>query len=179
MSSPATQTNSERAGLLQLLRRTGPLYLATLENVSPAQAAFKPAPERWSIVEIAEHVAMAEEFMQKLAAAASPSTDRSDRRIDDRIHRFAADRARAFRAPEDVCPRGRFGSIEECAAAFRLARQRTIEYVERTPSDFRKLHVMHPTGNIDVFQNLLIGAYHPERHAKQIEEVKATEAYPA
>jgi hypothetical protein len=40
------------------------------------------------------------------------------------------------------------------------------------------LRVMHPTGNIDVYQNLLIGAYHPQRHAKQIEEVKSSPRYP-
>jgi hypothetical protein len=38
---------------------------------------------------------------------------------------------------------------------------------------------MHPAaGSIDVYQNLLIMAYHPERHAKQIEEVKSSEGYP-
>jgi DinB superfamily len=178
MSSPGAQANSERESLLQLLRRTEALYLAKLENVSPEQAAFKPRPDRWSIAEIAEHVAIAEEFMYKLAADASTSTEESDPRIDERIHRLAADRGRAFPAPEDVCPRGRFASVTESTLAFRGARQRTIEYVEQTLPDLRRLRVMHPTGNIDVYQNLLIGAYHPERHAKQIEEVKSSPGYP-
>jgi hypothetical protein len=58
------------------------------------------------------------------------------------------------------------------------ARQRTIEYIKQTQVDLRRLRVMHPTGNIDAYQNLLIGAYHPERHAKQIEEVKSSPHYP-
>jgi len=178
MSSPGTQANSERKSLLHLLRRTESLYLAKLENVSPEQAAFKPGPDRWSITEIAEHVAIAEEFMYKLAAGASRSTEESDRRIDERIHRLAADRGRAFPAPENVCPCGRFGGVAKSTAAFRAARQKTIEYVEQTLPDLRRLRVMHPTGNIDVYQNLLIGAYHPERHAKQIEEVKSSPGYP-
>jgi hypothetical protein len=178
MSSPAAQTNSERESLLQLLRRTEALYLATLESVSPVQAAFKPSPERWSIAEVAEHVAVAEEFMYKLAAGASPSTEESNRRTDEKIHRLAADRGRAYPAPKDVCPRGRFGSVAEAIAAFRRARQKTIEYAEQARSDLRQLRVTHPTGKIDVYQNLLIGAYHPERHAKQIEEIKTSAGYP-
>jgi hypothetical protein len=178
MNSPGAEANSERESLLHLLRRTEVLYLAKLENVSPEQAAFKPRPDRWSIAEIAEHVAIAEEFMYQLAAGASPSTEESNPRIDERIHRLAADRGRAFPAPEDVCPRGRFGSVAESAVAFCGARQRTIEYIKQTQLDLRRLRVMHPTGNIDVYQNLLIGAYHPERHAKQIEEVKSSPRYP-
>jgi DinB superfamily len=179
MSSPAAQPNSERESLLQLLRRTEVLYLATLENVSPVQAAFKAGPQRWSICEIAEHVAATEEFLHELATAASPSTEESDPRMDDRIHRFAADRGRAFAAPKGVCPCGRFGSVVEASAAFRGARQKTIEYVQQTQADLRRRRVMHPAaGSIDVYQNLLIGAYHPERHAKQIEEIKSDEAYP-
>jgi hypothetical protein len=179
VSSPATETSSERERLLQLLQRTSALYLATLENVSPEQAAFKPGPERWSICEIAEHIAATEEFLHALAMAASPSIAESDPLMDDRIHRFAADRRRTFVAPQGVCPCGRFSSVREATAAFLRARQETVEYVQQTQADLRRLRVMHPAaGSIDVYQNLLIGAYHPERHAKQIEETKSSEAYP-
>jgi hypothetical protein len=34
--------------------------LATVENLTPAQAAFKPAPEEWSVLENIEHVVLAE-----------------------------------------------------------------------------------------------------------------------
>jgi hypothetical protein len=179
MNSPAVARNSERAILLELLRRTELLYLATLENVSSAQAAFKAAPQRWSILETAEHVAATEEFLLALTTAASPSTVESDPRMDERIHRFAVDRQRTFVAPEGVCPCGRFGGIAEAAAAFRRARQKTVQYVHETQADLRRLRVLHPAaGSIDVYQNLLIGAYHPERHAKQVQEIKSTEAYP-
>ena len=35
--------------------------LAAVASLSPAQWAFKPAPDRWSIVECLEHVALAED----------------------------------------------------------------------------------------------------------------------
>jgi hypothetical protein len=179
MSSPGVQANSERDSLLQLLRRTSDLYLATLENVSTAQATFKTVQERWCILETAEHVAATEEFLLELATASAPSTEESDTRMDDRIHRFAADRGRTFVAPEGVCPCGRFSNVAEAAVAFRDARQKTIDYIQQTQADLRRLRVIHPAaGSIDVYQNLLIGAYHPERHAKQIQEIKSSEAYP-
>ncbi|HKN73976.1 MAG TPA: DinB family protein [Candidatus Acidoferrum sp.] len=179
MSSPTAQTNSERENLLQLLRRTESLYLATLEGVSPAQAGFRPAPERWCILEIAEHVATTEEFMSRFTVTASPSTEETDLSMDQKIHRFAADRGRRFSAPDGTRPCGRFGSLAEAVATFRNALQKTIEHLEQTSSDLRRSRVMHPAaGNIDVHQNLLIMAYHPERHAKQIEEIKTSEGYP-
>lgn len=178
MSSPRLLTNAEREALLQLLQRTSAVYLATLEYVSAEQAAFKQAAERWSIAEIAEHVAVAEEFMYKLAAGAAISGEESDPRMDERIHRYAANRAKPFPAPEEMRPCGRYGSTAEAVAAFRNARQTTIEFVERTQADLRRLRVKHPAGEFDAYQNLLIGAYHPERHAKQIEEIKACHGYP-
>jgi hypothetical protein len=179
MSSPGANRDSERESLLQLFRRTEALYLATLDGVSPEQAGFKAGPGRWSIGEIAEHVATTEEFIYELATAATPSSEGSDPLVDERIHRRAADRQRTFVAPERVCPHGRFETIALAAAAFRAALQKTIVYVEGSKDELRRLRVMHPAaGSIDVYQNLLIMAYHPERHAKQIEEVKASPGYP-
>jgi len=34
--------------------------IATIANLTPAQAAFKPAPEEWSVLENVEHVVLAE-----------------------------------------------------------------------------------------------------------------------
>jgi hypothetical protein len=180
MSSPAQPSNPECENLLQLMQRSESLYLAALENVSPAQAAFKPGSDRWSIEEVAEHVVAVEEFLLMLTKNASPSTEETDLRMDERLHRGAANRRRTFEAPEGVRPCGRFRNLSETAAQFCDARRKTVEYLQQSQAALRRLRVAHPVaGNIDAYQNLLILAYHPERHAAQIAEVKAHPAYPA
>ncbi len=179
MTVAAEQSNPECEFLVQLLRRSQSTYLNALENVSPAQAAYKPGSERWSIAEVAEHVAATEQYMLKLIKNASPSTEESDPRMDERIHRGGADRTRTFTAPEGVRPRGRFRDLAEAAAYFSDARRKTFEFVEQAQAGLRRLRVVHPVaGNIDAYQNALIMAYHPERHAAQIAEIKTGAAYP-
>src|SRR6266849_2757079 len=84
-----------------------------------------------------------------------------------------------FTAPEGVRPRGRFRDLAEAAAYFSDARRKTFEFVEQAQAGLRRLRVVHPVaGNIDAYQNALIMAYHPERHAAQIAEIKTGAAYP-
>src|SRR5271154_5109450 len=175
-SSP---TNSEQEALVDLLNRTEQLFLAALENVSSEQACFKTAPDRWSIAGIAEHAGCVEELLLQLLSSATPSTEETNRVIDEKIHRFAASRARVAPAPEGAHPRGRFPGLADSAAHFRQVRQKSYQYVQQTAPKLRALRVQHPVaGNIDAYQCLLLLAYHPQRHIGQIEEIKSHPDFP-
>src|SRR5258708_11999437 len=51
---------SERDFLLKRLNETRDTFLASFQGVSEEQACFKPAPDRWSICDCVEHLAVAE-----------------------------------------------------------------------------------------------------------------------
>lgn len=178
-TSATPQTESEQEVLVDLLNRTEELFLRALENVSAGQSSFKTAAERWSIAEIAEHAVCVEEMLLQLLGSAKSSTEETNRVIDDKIHRFAASRARVVPAPEGAHPRGRFSGLADSAANFRQIRQKSRQYVQETSPKLRNLRVQHPVaGNIDAYQCLLLLAYHPQRHIGQIDEIKSHPAYP-
>src|SRR5687767_7553058 len=53
-------TQQERDSLLEHLQQTRQAFLDSISGVSDAQWTFKAGPDRWSIAEIAEHIAISE-----------------------------------------------------------------------------------------------------------------------
>jgi len=53
-------TGEERAKALEWWEQSRQEFLAAIDGVSEAQWAWKPAPERWSLGEVAEHIVLAE-----------------------------------------------------------------------------------------------------------------------
>jgi hypothetical protein len=178
--TPATaQTKSEQEALIDLLHRTEKLFHGALENVSAEQSRFTTAADRWSIAGIAEHVVCVEEFLLVLLSTAEPSTQETDRAMDERIHRYAPSRSRAVPAPEGVHPSGRFADLADSFAHFRAIREKSRHYLQETAPKLRALRLNHPVaGNIDAYQCMLILAYHPQRHIGQIDEIKSHPDYP-
>jgi hypothetical protein len=50
----------ERDQALRMLAKSRQGFLKATEGLSPAQWTFKPAPDRWSIQECAEHIVILE-----------------------------------------------------------------------------------------------------------------------
>src|SRR5580700_3957997 len=63
----------ERTQVLKWLNESHTEFFASIDGVSDAQWKWKPAPERWSVGETAEHIVLAEamlfDFVQKAMAA--------------------------------------------------------------------------------------------------------------
>src|SRR5262249_27132085 len=53
-------TAQERDSLLTHLQQTRDAFMAAVSDLSDAQWRFKAAPDRWSIAEVAEHIAISE-----------------------------------------------------------------------------------------------------------------------
>src|SRR5687768_11723659 len=54
-------TELERAR--SYLQKTSEAFLASVAGLSDAQLNFKPGPTRWSVAEVSEHIAAAEDFL--------------------------------------------------------------------------------------------------------------------
>ncbi|MCI0665086.1 MAG: DinB family protein, partial [Acidobacteria bacterium] len=55
-----TMTAEERAKTIKWLKDSQQETLDALEKLSDEQLKFKPAPDRWSVIEVAEHILLAE-----------------------------------------------------------------------------------------------------------------------
>ena len=62
-SMSALMSPDERAQLEWWLNQSQQAFLRAVDQVSPTRWVWKPAPKRWSIGELAEHVVLAESLM--------------------------------------------------------------------------------------------------------------------
>jgi len=177
-----TLTRGERDYLMSQLHATRKMFLDALSGLSDAQWRFKPSPDRWSIAECAEHVALTEDFIfqrvqQLLKSPAQP--DRKAAREDQAIYQEGVDRTRKRQVSEPaLLPKGRWASPEQVAAYFRQRRDRAISYVETTQDPLR-IHFDRPGPEaLDAYQWLVRLAAHTERHVAQIEEIKSDARFP-
>ncbi len=176
-------TRRDRDFALSHLHATRKLFLDAIAGLTAAQWAFKPAPERWSIAECAEHVALSEDFMfervqQMLKAPATPG--RKSTVSDDELMKGWVDRSQKAKASEPRTePRARWETPAKLAEHFIARRERTLDYVRTTEDDLRSHFAGAGTGEaMDAYQWLLSIAGHTERHVLQINEVKADPRYP-
>ena len=57
-------TKADRETLVAHLKKTEAAFLKSIDGVSDAQWTWKPAPERWSVAETAEHITKAEDLLR-------------------------------------------------------------------------------------------------------------------
>ena len=147
--------------------------LDALSGVTEDVAARKPAPGKWSVLECVEHVAIAEEYLFSQISASWPADGAANRDREALILSRGADRTRPRQSPEALRPAGRFPTLHEAVQHFLAAREGTIRFIENCGDDLRSSLTSHPViGTVSCYENLLQMAMHPERHAKQIEEIK-------
>ncbi len=169
---------SDKQTLLNRLRESEMTFIGAAE-IPDELAVVCPAANCWSVLQVIEHVGMTERgllgrFHASEAASGPPNLD-----FDQAITKIGHDRSKRRSAPERVVPSGKFSNVNDALEHFRLARQETIRFVENYSDDLRKRKVIHAVAEMDGHQLFLLMAAHAERHALQIEEVKASAAYRA
>lgn len=176
-----TQAEKDRA--LQHLESTKANLLESTNGLSETQWNFKPAPDRWSIAQVMEHIAASEDFVrdgllkEKVMVSPQGQPDRDQKKIDEAVVTMIPDRSHKAQAPDPLQPRNRFGSPDESLRHFLESRATTEQYL-RTAAGLRD-HVMDgPVGKMDGYEFILFIAAHCERHTKQILEVKADPDFP-
>jgi hypothetical protein len=176
-------TKTERSEAIKYLEKTRAGVLEATKGLSEAQWQFKPAPEKWSVAEVTEHIAAAEDFLMNMVKekvmSAPPRPDGDDvKAIDTMILEKVPDRSKKVQASEPLHPSNRFGSPKESLKHFQASRGNTIEFLKKT-QDLRMHAVDSPFGKkFDAYEWVLMVAAHSDRHTKQIAEVKADPNFP-
>ena len=178
-----TLTEAERASLRTHLEGTRQAFLDSIANVSDAQWTFRGAPDRWSIAEIAEHIAISESTILQLITEkivkVPLAPDGAERISDEELLRGLLDRTNRFQAPEMLKPTNRWSTRDALARDFTAARDKTLAYVATSTDNVHAHGVPHPVFKmLDAYQWLLLLSGHSARHTAQIEEVKASAGYP-
>jgi uncharacterized damage-inducible protein DinB len=183
-TAPATLTPEERTAALQQFQTTRDNFLKSIAGLSQKQWTFKPAPDRWSVAEVAEHIAVSEStifgLVQKtMQSPAAPEKRDQVKGKDQMILERLPDRSHKAQAPEMLRPTGRWATEAELTKAFEDSRKSTMDYIRTTNDDLRDHFFDHPVfGTLDGYQWLLLISGHSARHTAQILEVKADPNFP-
>lgn len=174
-------TDRDRA--IKHLEATRKGVLDATKGLSEAQWSFKPAPDRWSVAEVTEHIAASEDFLFGMVAqkvmTAPPRPEGDDvKAIDEMVLARIPDRSVKAQAPEPLKPTNRYGSPEAALKHFVASRTTSLEFLQKTP-DLRAHATDSPLGKkLDAYEWILFISAHSERHTKQINEVKADPNFP-
>src|SRR5258708_1924908 len=160
-----SQAEKERA--LQYLE-------STKKGVLDAQWNFRPAPDRWSVAQVMEHLAAAEDMIRGLAqeqvmkTPAVPVRDVEEtKKADDAVLAMVPDRSHKVQAPEPLQPTNRFGSPVAAQKHFVESRAVTEAYLKNA-TGLRAHLGDSPMRQLHGYEFVLLIAPHSERHTKQM-----------
>ena len=176
----------ERQAVVDALRASETRLLDLLRGLTDQQWRFREAPERWSIAEIVEHLVLFEAFIRSTVQRLLESEPTSEpqraevRAKEPLVLRLAETRAQQrFTARAVTTPVGQRTDFDAMIAELRQERARTIAFAEETTADLRGHFFAHTAfGDLDSYQWLMLIATHTDRHALQIEQVKADNNWP-
>jgi hypothetical protein len=167
--------------LLEHLDRTRAVLRDAVDAVSPPLRERRPAPERWSVAEIVEHLSLVESRLaQRIAALpiAAPAEPTPPSRPGALVGSIdvarVLDRGRTVVAADAVHPHP--GCTFDFAwSALEESRQRLRDAVlARDGIPAGDARFPHPAlGTLDIHQWVVFAGYHEERHAAQIRDVAA------
>jgi uncharacterized damage-inducible protein DinB len=176
-----TQADREKAA--NYLQQTRDNLVAATKGLSDAQLKFKPAPDRWSVAETLEHIALGEDFIfqnltEKIMKAPPGPADRDFAKLDAMVLAALPDRSQKRQAPGPLVPTGRWTAAESLDH-FEKSRARTVAFLQSTPDLREHASTENPFQQpLDGYEWVLFIAGHSERHTKQILEVKADPNFP-
>jgi hypothetical protein len=97
-------TQAEKEHALQYLESTRQDVLDATKGLSEAQWNFKPAPDRWSVAQVMEHIAAAEDFIRvnlvqdKVMTLPAGEPGRDVKKLDAAVEAMIPDRSRKAQA---------------------------------------------------------------------------------
>jgi hypothetical protein len=181
-----TLSQHDRDFAMSHMHASRKLFLDAVAGLTPEQWNFKPGPDRWSVAECAEHIAVSEDFISGISAQLLKSPAAPEKRSqvlgkDELLVKMVPERVTKFKAPEPIQPTHRFANPSEAVDHFKQSRDRNIDYIEKTQDDLRDHFAPHPApaiGLLDGYQWYLLMSAHTERHTAQINEVKSDPKFP-
>lgn len=189
LAPAASLQQVDRERVLSELHASRKQLLDAIQGLSQKQWTFKAAPDRWSIAEVAEHIIASEAFLFTMVSkqiTGSPADDAKaaarkpgNGKMDEALLVQLRDRSQKAQAPGEIAPKGSIKTPAAAAAAFRAAREKTLEYVRTTEDGLREhFFTPYPGAELDGVQGFLMLAGHNERHVLQLLEVKQAAGYP-
>ncbi|MGI8314757.1 DinB family protein [Halobacillus mangrovi] len=147
--------------------------LSFVEEISLDEAKKKPSEDRWSILEVLEHLFLMEQLIVHQIEQALKRGDQQQT-SDKPIHQ-TTNRKYKVEAPESVQPKGQFKNLEDAKEGLKKTREATLFLIHNKDTETLKNRVFpHPAfGEMNLAQWIEFIGWHEIRHLDQMKEVKA------
>jgi hypothetical protein len=177
-------TESDRKYVIDNLKRTRDLLVEETKDLTDRQWTFKEAPDRWSINEVVEHLAIWEllldrEVSQALVAGPQPELTKNAK-TDSSIIAFLMEEkphiTTEYTKPFTFTVPMGLNSGKNNQAWFLKMRNESLNYLDSTKQDLRYYFLRAGRGN--VHQVYITIFAHTDRHLRQISKIKSNVNYP-
>src|SRR5215470_7199236 len=178
-------TDSDRRYLIENLKRTRDLVIEETKNLTEQQWTFKEAPDRWSINQVVEHLAIWEllldrEVSQALVAGPQPDLVKKNERTDSSVLAFLMEEkphiTTEYTKPFTFTVPMGLNSGKNNLAWFLKMRNESLNFLDSTKTDLRYYFLRAGRGN--VHQVYITIFAHTDRHLRQIRKIKSNANYP-
>jgi len=177
-------TDSDKKYLIDNLKRTRDLVIQETKNLSEQQWKFKEAPDRWSINEVVEHLAIWEllldrEVSQALVFGPQPELLKNAK-TDSSILAFLMEEkphiTTEYTKPFTFTVPMGLNSGSNNLAWFLKMRNESLNFLDSTKTDLRYYFLRPGRGNVHQVYITIFG--HTDRHLRQIRKIKTNANYP-
>lgn len=144
-------------------------FLAWADMLSPEQLQRRPAPGKWSVFEVLEHIFIVEKSAAKLAAMEAEVVERDLEKSRRRMEKGLGDTSQSYFGGNIVDPKGRFTTYPEWRAAFVANRVQLLELSAQKGWMGLCTGYPHPYfGNLTRAEWVIMSGYHADRHLEQM-----------
>ena len=182
-AADARMTPEDRANVLKWLEESRKEFLSAIDGVTDQQWKWKPATDRWSVGEIAEHVVLAEasQFANVKKAMSLPVNTawaEETKGKTEMLETILAPRLGKAQAAEAIVPKGEM-TLGQIRGRFEKQREEIVKFASETDLALKE-HTLNNAffGVLNAYHWLIYAPLHTMRHIKQIAEVRNTPGYP-
>lgn len=146
---------------------------ASASQFTDKAAAARPGAEKWSALDILEHIALTDaHFRSMIKAGTITNTDQVKPERETHLLPLVLDRSNPRPAPEHVQPTGKFSSVSEALQALDANHRANLDFVNDNRDQLRYIEVQHARfGVLSGYEFVLIMAEHAKRHVAQLNEL--------
>jgi hypothetical protein len=174
----APMSKEDRQHVVSHLEMTESWLADEVTGLSPAQLNFRYAPGKWTILDVVEHLTIAEpQYWTDLQKEMKqPPAKPKGQTSDADMLWYGIDRTDRQKTSASEEPKGTLAGAGQGLASFRKLRVAILAYARTTDDDLRG-HA-YPEWGVDAYQALLGISTHAQRHILQIREIKAHPGFP-
>lgn len=175
-------TEENRKYLLDNLERTKTAIIAETKNLTPAQWAFKEAPDKWSIGQVLEHLGLYERIFEQEAGIMLSSTPEPELNLTakpDSVYLNWMDDPNPHTAERNAEPLGLMKG-EDNLKFFLFGRESIIQFVKGTSYDLKAYYTFRggDEKRRSIHALMVVHFGHTDRHLRQIRRIKSNADFP-